>query len=236
MEKIGLLADEFQKTAALDDEAGRFPAEKIQRLPAPAVPETAPFHKRICLHLRMPQVPLTPYIPRSLWIQNERQREWMEKIGLLADEFQKTAALDDEAETAPFHKRICLHLRMPQVPLTPYIPRRAVFEFSPPVSLWIQNERQREWMEKIGLLADEFQKTAALDDDPAPAVPETAPFHKRICLHLRMPQVPLTPYIPRRAGYRMNGRGNGWKKSACSQTNFKKQPRLMMRRAVFPPL
>ncbi|WP_198863499.1 acyl-CoA dehydrogenase family protein [Bacillus velezensis] len=40
----------------------------------------------------------------SLWIQNERQREWMEKIGLLADEFQKTAALDDEAGRFPTEK------------------------------------------------------------------------------------------------------------------------------------
>ncbi|MFP3422242.1 acyl-CoA dehydrogenase, partial [Bacillus sp. SIMBA_161] len=40
----------------------------------------------------------------SLWIQNERQREWMEKIGLLADEFQKTAALDDEAGRFPAEK------------------------------------------------------------------------------------------------------------------------------------
>ncbi|PIK29771.1 acyl-CoA dehydrogenase [Bacillus siamensis] len=40
----------------------------------------------------------------SLWIQNERQREWMEKIGLLADEFQKTAALDDEEGRFPAEK------------------------------------------------------------------------------------------------------------------------------------
>ncbi|KXZ22946.1 acyl-CoA/acyl-ACP dehydrogenase [Bacillus nakamurai] len=32
MEKIGLLADDFQETAAHDDEQGRFPAEKIQAL------------------------------------------------------------------------------------------------------------------------------------------------------------------------------------------------------------
>lgn len=32
MEKIGRIADEFQQTAAEDDEQGRFPAEKIQKL------------------------------------------------------------------------------------------------------------------------------------------------------------------------------------------------------------
>ncbi|MBT2573161.1 acyl-CoA/acyl-ACP dehydrogenase [Bacillus sp. ISL-51] len=40
----------------------------------------------------------------SLWIQNERQREWMEKIGRIADGFQETAALDDEQGRFPAEK------------------------------------------------------------------------------------------------------------------------------------
>ncbi|MCO4851923.1 acyl-CoA dehydrogenase family protein [Bacillus vallismortis] len=40
----------------------------------------------------------------SLFIQNEQQRQWMEKIGRIADEFQQTAAEDDEQGRFPAEK------------------------------------------------------------------------------------------------------------------------------------
>ncbi|MCI4136864.1 acyl-CoA/acyl-ACP dehydrogenase [Bacillus vallismortis] len=40
----------------------------------------------------------------SLFIQNEQQRRWMEKIGRIADEFQQTAAVDDEQGRFPAEK------------------------------------------------------------------------------------------------------------------------------------
>ncbi|MED4804242.1 acyl-CoA dehydrogenase family protein [Bacillus atrophaeus] len=40
----------------------------------------------------------------SLFIYNEQQRQWIEKIGRLADEFQKTAASDDEHGRFPIEK------------------------------------------------------------------------------------------------------------------------------------
>lgn len=40
----------------------------------------------------------------SLFIQNDQQRQWMEKIGRIADEFQQTAAEDDEQGRFPVEK------------------------------------------------------------------------------------------------------------------------------------
>lgn len=40
----------------------------------------------------------------SLFIQNDQQRQWMEKIGRIADEFQQTAAEDDEQGRFPAEK------------------------------------------------------------------------------------------------------------------------------------
>ncbi|TYS09654.1 acyl-CoA dehydrogenase [Bacillus subtilis] len=40
----------------------------------------------------------------SLFIQNEQQQQWMEKIGRIADEFQQTAAEDDEQGRFPVEK------------------------------------------------------------------------------------------------------------------------------------
>ncbi|MDM5300559.1 acyl-CoA dehydrogenase family protein [Bacillus subtilis] len=40
----------------------------------------------------------------SLFIQNDQQRQWMERIGRIADEFQQTAAEDDEQGRFPAEK------------------------------------------------------------------------------------------------------------------------------------
>lgn len=40
----------------------------------------------------------------SLFIKNDQQRQWMEKIGRIADEFQQTAAEDDEQGRFPVEK------------------------------------------------------------------------------------------------------------------------------------
>lgn len=40
----------------------------------------------------------------SLFVRNEKQRQWIEKIGQLADEFQQTAAEDDEQGRFPAEK------------------------------------------------------------------------------------------------------------------------------------